>query len=446
VKRFAPPITETTRALVVADSDSYLKWGAGVLGELPPEWEAELVILVTPVLPSAEQIASALAATPLRGDALRVLGIREVLDAVRHGGPDVVVVSTRGPVARGLIQELGALGPRRPVIVTGMPGISIPATKRAVIYRAQADLLLLHSRREVREFTELAERRGVELAFGLATLPFLTGRRSERAKTDVVFAAQAKVPVRRDDRVALLEVLADAARQNPQIRVVVKVRAQVGEQQTHFERFAFPDLLHEMIPEPPQNLVVSAGPMDAQLDTALALVTVSSTAIVEAVDRAVPVLAIDDFGIGKALINEAFVGSGLLGPSSDLLALRFREAEDGWRDDNYLHPPSDNDWLRQLRALVTERRAQGLPRRRRDTRGTGGVLRRAWDRKRALGPHDSAVLGYLALAVGTPLRGAWLAARWVRRSLRLVLTHAAAPEPQRGDEPLGLARDRVDQR
>lgn len=435
-----------TVALVVADSDSYLKWGAGILGELPAGWRTELVILATPVLPSRAQKVSALAGTSIEADGVRVLAIRELLELVRDCLPDAVVVSTRGPVARALIQELAQLGETRPVIVSGMPGISVPATSRAVIYRAQADLFLLHSRREIREFRALAERTGVELRFGLTTLPFLTGRRSPAPKTDIVFAAQAKVPLLREDRMLVLEHLVETANRHPQLRVVVKVRAESGEQQTHFERFSYPELLHEMLPEPPANLVVSAGPMDAQLDLAVGLVTVSSTAIVEAVDRGVPVLALEDFGIGPEIINDAFVGSGLFGPLAALPELDFREVEDSWRDDNYLHPTDDNDWVEQLELLVLERREHGLPVRPRHSRGTGGVLRRAWDRKRALGVHDTAVLGRLALLVGTPLRGIWLTGRALRKALRLGLAHGTAAELSPVRHPLGAAGDRIDQR
>jgi hypothetical protein len=60
----------------------------------------------------------------------------------------------------------------------------------------------------------------------------------------------------------------------------------------------------------------------------------------------------------------------------------------------------------------------------------GGPLRRAWERKRAFGEHDRSLAGYLALAVGTPLRLARNAASAVlpgpgREAVDVVLARAA---------------------
>ena len=80
-----------------------------------------------------------------------------------------------------------------------MPGVSVPASPRAVTLRAGCDLLVVHSRREQAEYAELADRLAPALAVGLATLPFLadsTGATPNQAgeRPDLVFAAQAKVP------------------------------------------------------------------------------------------------------------------------------------------------------------------------------------------------------------------------------------------------------------
>ena len=49
--------------LVVADSDSYVKWGAATIDRMPAEWEHEFVIIRTPALPSSGQLGSALSGT-----------------------------------------------------------------------------------------------------------------------------------------------------------------------------------------------------------------------------------------------------------------------------------------------------------------------------------------------------------------------------------------------
>ena len=63
-------------------------------------------------------------------------------------------------------------------------------------------------------------------------------------------------------------------------------------------------------------------------------------------------------------------------------------------------------------------------------RGSGGVLRRAWDRKRALGSSDHSPLGYVALIVGTPARIAVLALHAI---VRLVPASPVALDDETAD-------------
>ena len=232
-----------------------------------------------------------------------------------------------------------------------------------------------------------------------------------------MFAAQAKVPSLREDRVRLLGWLADAARRRPQRRVVVKVRARAGEAQTHAESYDFADLLAdpsvraELGGTLPPNLVVEDGPMADHLARASALVTVSSTAVLEAVAEGVPSLVVDEFGVEPKLINTVFVGSGLFGGADDLVSGTVRHPAPEWLDDNYFHGADVDDWLERLDGLVSRRREAPLPLARRQYNLTGGALRRAFERKRMLGPHDRSFEGAAAMLVALPVR-------WVVRRVR----------------------------
>lgn len=399
------------RILALADSDSYVKWGAALIGSLPPQWERELLVVESTIVVSEAQLDAALAGSGIV--AAGRVAPADVVARVAERAPDVVLAATAGPIARILMRMLATLEPR-PVLVAGLPGISIPPTRKALQYRRQADLVVLHSRREVREFTELAASTGGDHRFALATLPF-ADRRSASG-TDLVFAAQAIVPATREDRLEVARMLRDAARADPDRRVVVKVRAVPGEHQTHPERDAYPDLL-ETLGDVPANLVVSAAPMGEALDTAEGLVTVSSTAAVEAIARGVPVIALDTFGVSRELINPVFVGSGLFGGAAAVIARECRHPDAGWLEDNYFHAAEDADWSAQVAALVAARRAGELAPRVLTT-APGGRLRAAWDRRIAFGPADRSWGGRLALVVGVPLRAVVRLARQVRAGLR----------------------------
>ncbi|WP_431278104.1 DUF6716 putative glycosyltransferase [Leifsonia poae] len=405
--------------------------GAHLLSASPAEWELDVVTVATPVSASRAQLSSAFRGVDVRLAPLvdappTVSSVDDVVERIRLDPPDAVLVATLGPVAELLIDEIHRRVSPRPVLITGLPGISYPAKWKGLFLRARADLFVLHSRREVREYTALAEDGGVVPHYGLATLPFVGGER-DRAQTDalrahtapvrdsVVFAAQPSVPSSREDRERIVGWLAATAVAHPEWRIVIKTRAVRGEKQTHHETYPYAELLP---PDAPPNLVVLTGPMSAHLDRALALVTVSSTAVIEAIGRGLPCLVFTDFGVSRSMINEVFVGSGLEGSAADLIAGRFRTVDAGWLDDNYFHPASSNDWAARAAGLMDLRDHDELPRRAAVRRNRGGALRRAWERKIALGANDRSGLGAIALAIGTPIRGTKRLVRRLTRSLR----------------------------
>lgn len=400
------------RVLAIADSDSYVKWAAALLARMPEEWSRELVVVRTTKTPSQSQFAAALAGSGRETEQTRVFDFDDLATHVASERPDVVLVATIGPLADVIAESVLTACEHRPVMVSGLPGIALPARRKALVYRSQIDLLVLHSKREVAVFEALAELEGFSTEFGLARLPFMTDADDAlRARPDIVFAAQAIVPKYRSERVRLLGWLVELARRSPEKRVVIKVRALAGEAQTHAEDDSYADLLSREFPNATDNIVVSAGPMAEHLDTASALVTLSSTAALEAIALGIPVLAVSEFGVSAGLINQVFIGSGLLGPASELMDGEFHAPNHSWLDENYFHEEEDNTWIERVSALVAANRRGELAPKRRFVRGSGGVLRRAWDRKRALGPYDTSLLGRVAVAVGTPAKQLLLAWR-----------------------------------
>jgi len=386
--------------VALADSDSYLKWGAATLDRVVPDAECQIIVVANPVMPSAAQRAAAVADTSWRGLEVPVLQADAAVALVHQLKPDAVLVATRGPMAALLLAMLVEL-PSRPVLWSGIPGIALPARRKALVYRAQADFMIVHSHHERLAFAGLDRVAGFHYRLALTTLPFLDRRPS--AGNDVVLAAQALVPASRAERAALVARFVEAARQHPDRQFVLKVRAHRGERQTHDERWPLDALLSRSVATP-ANIVVQSGPMGAVLDRAGALVSVSSTAIIEAVARGIPALALNDYGIGDEQLNGIFVDSGLFGSTDDLVANRFRLAEPAWAQQNYLHDPRDDDARAVLEECIEHRARGRLPRRSSVRPTTGGALRRAWNRRTALGRYDARPLGAIALVIGVPVR------------------------------------------
>jgi hypothetical protein len=415
------------KILGVADSDSYVKWGAATLARAPGAWQTQLVVVDSPFVPTEAQREAAV--DGLMDTNPPVLSLAELTELVEAEQPDVVFLSLRGPLIRVVLRAVLEVSGRRPILVSGLPGISIPATRKALTFRSQVDLILLHSKRELRDFPEVAEKLSLEQSFALATLPFFaTTHRSGAPRDEIVFAAQAKVPRLKSERTAIVAWLAECARMQPDLRVVIKLRAVGNETQTHAEQYPYDELLREL-PSRPANLVAESGSMGAHLERAVGLVTVSSTALLEAAAIGVPGLALDDFGVSQGLINTVFEDSNLLGPSTELIAGRFRMPDPQWLDDNYFHDAADDDWVRKIEALVAAREIAPLPLRKLRYGQAGGRLRHVWDRKRALGALDRSFAGYVALVVGYPTRAVTRTARRGRGLYRAIVHRGVAATP-----------------
>ena len=348
--------------LAVADSDSYLKWSAATLAAMPAGWTRRQVVVRSPITPSTAQMRAA------TGGDVEVLGLARLLGLIERHRPDVLLIGGTGPTVRTIAgQRRLRTARQRPVLVTGLPGISLPATAKAVEFRRGCDLLVVHSRRERRAFAELVDQLDSDLAVGLARLPFLppagTGAGRGLGDGDVVFAAQARVPPERGQRRAVLEAL---ARIEPAGSAVVKLRASAGEEQTHREAFPLQLLWEELVAEgrvEPDTVRFVTGSMTEALASARACVTVSSTAVLEAMAAGSSVLVLDDFGVSPEMINVVFEHSDCQGSLDDLVAGRFRRPADAWLTDNYFHAETDSDWIDQIIRLLRARDKHGLPHR-----------------------------------------------------------------------------------
>lgn len=351
-------MTDITTVLAVADADSYLKWSVATLARLPAHWQRDQLLLASPITPSPGQAAAA------TGGPVAVVSLGRLRQRLRRETPDVLLLACTGPTVGALLGLAELRGGRRPVLVTGLPGISVPASARAVDLRSGCDLLVVHSRRERTDFAELAAGRAPGLQVALSRLPFLNAappRVPIAQGTDVVFAAQAKVPPDLRDREAILLALAGI---EPVGSAVVKVRAVPGERQTHREQHPYAELWAGLVADgraAPDAVRFRAGPMSTALAGARSLVTVSSTAALEAVDAGVPVLVLSDFGVNAAMINEVFADSGCLGTLADLRAGSAWFPDAGWLVENYFHPDGDNDLATRLTVLLARRAGEGLP-------------------------------------------------------------------------------------
>ncbi len=404
------------RVVGIADSDSYLKWLAYTLDQLPDEWEVSVHSLVGSATPSAAQTVALLDGSSFAPERCQPVRLAELSALLEREQADVLLLATRGPAAWLVLERVVTPMRDRPVVVTGLPGISIPAQRLGTVYRSGADLFILHSLREVSAYEELVGDDPLKGTFALATLPFAVPPTVAEDANEVLFAAQALVPFEKEERESILRALLDLARARPDLKVIVKVRALGGEAQTHAERYAFPELLDELREhgqDIPANLVVSGASMREHLARAVGVVTVSSTAAIEAITADVPILILRDFGVSDQLINTVFVGSGTLGTLDELRAGVFHRPAEEWLAQNYFHPVRDDDVVPRLTTLVRARREGGLPAPRSLVRDELSWGQRLQARAAAGDPPPGTVAGKALAIVTQLLRGL----RWRARQL-----------------------------
>lgn len=388
------------RILSISDSESYLKWATQLLSSLP-DVEGRVFLVDNPILPTDEQIASAVAGTDWEHREVPVIARSDLARVIADHSPDIVLGAATGPIVAQVFLTAHTRTDR-PALVSGLPGMGLPASGKGMNYRRLMDAFIAHSSAEVTAYTEASARSQVPCEVLLARLPMLRSEgiphltaspTAEAAPPSVgsppspasppspvggpqtgtpalprtlVFAPQAKVPTERADREAIIAAVADFADRHPESTAVIKMRSRPGEFETHHEQHSYFEILDDFrTREVPgaARIELGYGPLSDFLTDDSALVTVSSTAALESIDRGVPTLLISDFGFDAGLLNEVFEGSGATGTLADVAAgsIGFPDLE--WLAENYFHA-QDGQLRRDLGLLATRARAGQLPNRR----------------------------------------------------------------------------------
>lgn len=386
VSSAAPPATDdgTVRIVSVSDSESYLKWATQLLSSLL-EVDAHVYLIDNPLLPTAEQIRHAVSGTAWAGREIPVIARNELAAVLADHHADIVLGAATGPIVAQLFLTAHLLE-HRPALVSGLPGMGLPASGKGMNYRRLMDAFIAHSRAEVAAYTDASAQAQVPCEVFLARLPMLrsTGvpRRAVSPESSwpgsavasgpavvprtLVFAPQAKVPESAADRESILAALAEFAHRHHDSTAIIKLRSRPGEFETHHEQHSYSELLETLrdrgVPGA-DRIELVYGPLDEFLVPASALVTVSSTAALEAFDRGIPTLLISDFGFDRTLLNEAFADSGATGTLAEVAAGSIGFPTPEWLAANYFHI-ADGGLRRHLGLLAMRARANQLPNRR----------------------------------------------------------------------------------
>ncbi|MGW0813601.1 DUF6716 putative glycosyltransferase [Streptomyces viridiviolaceus] len=326
--------TKARRVAVLADSDTRWKWGALTATRMSPDdsdVHLDGYLLRGRATPTARQLRE----IGVDADSLSEVTAVEFLRAMAEEPYDVLVLALVGGGVQAMLHGLKRVWEDRtdrPVVVTGYVGVVYEKLADGLLLRHGADLVLANSRQDADRFRSVYEGVGADAsAVTEVALPFLggAGYTGEHDPYTVVFAAQPSVPDSRKDRTYLLDRLIRHARRHPEREVLLKLRSKPGEHTTHIEELPYQKLVQKA--DPPPNFRLVYGHMGEVLDRTDLLVTISSTAALEALHRRIPTAVLTDLGVREALGNHHFVGSGCLASWDQL--------DDGHR------PVPDPEWV-----------------------------------------------------------------------------------------------------
>ncbi|MGJ9411326.1 DUF6716 putative glycosyltransferase [Aeromicrobium sp. CF4.19] len=319
----------TSTALIVAAFDSQLKWASALWEELRSRGYACRVVAPREM---ATLSAGQVAATGI--DLVDLVPADDLVGlALEH---DVVVHALSGPYVRRFTLELADRvgADAGPVVVAGWVGVITERPMAGYLDRSAADVVAVNAAHELRQFWEVATTLGLGTDnLVLSGLPILSTQpapqRTGPIRT-VLFTDQPTVPDAAVDRLHVYRRLVEHARRHPDRRVLLKPRHRPGEGTFHRMHHHPEDLLRGE--DLPANFGIEYRPVAELLATTDLLVTMSSTACLEAVDHGCRVALVLDLGVHERHGNHVFLDSGLLRTFDQIDADDLGEPSPAWLD------------------------------------------------------------------------------------------------------------------
>ena len=266
--------------------------------------------------------------------------------------------------------------------------------------RVASDVVAVNSVDNLREFEEVARQLDLPcdnlLLSGLPLLPAEPAPMATGPIRTVLFADQPTIPGALWDRAYLYLRLIDYAKAHPLRRVLLKPRHRPEEGTFHVMQDHPESVLSRLGPLP-ANLEVIYDSITTLLPTTDVMLTVSSTAGLEAIGHGVRTVFVGDLGIHEKHGNQVLLRSGLIASFDEVIADRLPQPSQEWLADMFIghgaspvtrivdrvtelaalpptqrpaHAVAQSSYLRE-RIAVRSRREQ-LPAIARDPSGTAG--------------------------------------------------------------------------
>lgn len=297
------------KAIFIATFDSQLKWCGPIREEFLKR--GYICRTVVPGIRSAlseEQIATA------GFESVEKLSWDEMREAAKSH--DIIVSALAGPLLRRLTFELSQTdeGPTKPILVSGWVGIIIEKLVAGYLDRAGCDVVAVNSIEDLSRFKRAADYLNLPTdnlnLTGLSLLPPMAAPQTSKTIQKVLFADQPTIPTSSSERLYLYKKINEYAEMHPEREVLLKPRHRLGEDTFHKMKFHPETLLQGRTLAP--NFRIDYQPITEAIKSIDLLITMSSTASLEALSAGIKVAFPMDFGVHERYGNQVFLHSGLL--------------------------------------------------------------------------------------------------------------------------------------
>lgn len=246
-----------------------------------------------------------------------------------------------------LADAFATLGSKRPVIITGFPGIIDVGRIGGMLFRCPSDLVLLPAPAQLkiykRNLSLLGKTTSNAVLYGMPSLPHESRPPSTKASIRrILFIDQSAIPYSMEERRALINDLLLLLEATPNSEIWIRERVKEGETSIHEERAgpklsALVDQMRSKFPTL-SRITIKGEPLHTLFQEVDAVLGISSTGLVEALSAGLTTASLGRFSRVPKYGNGFFKGSGIQVDIQDLIRGNWPVADEEWLKRNVLSP------------------------------------------------------------------------------------------------------------
>lgn len=228
----------------------------------------------------------------------------------------------------------------RPLVVTGMNGLTDSNDTHALLCRIGADFICINSLENLKNFKEKMSLLGLSnknlFYSGYGRLYNQNKIVCNDEIKTILFIEQPSIPKHIKQRKYLVEKIIEYANKYPSRRIIIKKRAILHKQHmnVHLKDDTIFDFLMKNKIKIPNNLIFNDSSVEELMCQVDLCISFYSTVIIEAIALGVRSIVIKDFGIGRSSENHHFIGSGLLISLNEWIEDKIPNVNQEWKKNN----------------------------------------------------------------------------------------------------------------